>query len=194
MTLSNLNKYQIVLCSNSPRRKQLLQELNLNFICRVIPDIDESYDKCLSGNEIAEMISIKKADAYRKTMTDAELVITADTIVYVDGNVLGKPKDKSEAIKMLKFLNGKTHEVITGVCIQTLKKQKVFSVKTKVKFADLSDEEIDFYVSTYKPYDKAGAYGIQEWIGYIGIESIEGSFYNVMGLPVQKLYNALKAF
>lgn len=190
--LPNLKQYKIVLCSNSPRRKELMRGLGLDFQTRVIDGIDESYDKSLPGEDIAKIISEKKAESYKATMSSDELIITADTIVYVDGEVLGKPQDRLDAIRMLKMLSGKSHDVITGVCIQTQTKCTSFSVKTKVTFAQMTDDEINFYIDNHKPYDKAGAYGIQEWIGYIGVESIEGSYFNVMGLPVQKLYSVLK--
>lgn len=190
--LPNLKQYKIVLCSNSPRRKELMRGLGLDFQTRVIDGIDESYDKSLPGEDIAKIISEKKAESYKATMSPDELIITADTIVYVDGEVLGKPQDRLDAIRMLKMLSGKSHDVITGVCIQTQTKSTSFSVKTKVTFAQMTDDEINFYIDNHKPYDKAGAYGIQEWIGYIGVESIEGSYFNVMGLPVQKLYSVLK--
>lgn len=188
----NLKQYKIVLCSNSPRRKELLKGLGLNFQTRIIDGIDESYDKSLPGEDIAKMISEKKAESYKATMSSDELIITADTIVYVDGEVLGKPQNKIDAARMLKMISGKCHDVITGVCLLTSNKRISFSVKTKVSFAQITDDEISFYIENYKPYDKAGAYGIQEWIGYIGVDSIQGSYFNVMGLPVQRLYSELK--
>jgi septum formation protein len=190
--LPNLKQYKIVLCSNSPRRKELLKGLGLNFQTRIIDGIDESYDKSLPGEDIAKMISEKKAESYKATMYSDELIITADTIVYVDGEVLGKPQNKIDAARMLKMISGKCHDVITGVCLLTSNKRISFSVKTKVSFAQITDDEISFYIENYKPYDKAGAYGIQEWIGYIGVDSIQGSYFNVMGLPVQRLYSELK--
>ncbi len=190
--LPNLKQYKIVLCSNSPRRKELLKGLGLNFQTRIIDGIDESYDKSLPGEDIAKMISEKKAESYKATMSSDELIITADTIVYVDGEVLGKPQNKIDAARMLKMISGKCHDVITGVCLLTSNKRISFSVKTKVSFAQITDDEISFYIENYKPYDKAGAYGIQEWIGYIGVHSIQGSYFNVMGLPVQRLYSELK--
>jgi septum formation protein len=190
--LPNLKQYKIVLCSNSPRRKELLKGLGLNFQTRIIDCIDESYDKSLPGEDIAKMISEKKAESYKATMSSDELIITADTIVYVDGEVLGKPQNKIDAARMLKMISGKCHDVITGVCLLTSNKRISFSVKTKVSFAQITDDEISFYIENYKPYDKAGAYGIQEWIGYIGVDSIQGSYFNVMGLPVQRLYSELK--
>lgn len=192
--LENLEKYKIILCSNSPRRRELLSGLGLNFEVRVIDNIDESYNNNNRCEEIAEEISLKKADAYIKTIGNNELIITADTIVYNNGDVLGKPHTREEAIDMLSAISGKTHKVVTGVCIASKNKKKIFSVSTNVKFSSLEKEEILFYIDNYTPYDKAGAYGIQEWIGYIGIEGIEGSYFNVMGLPIQRLYSELKKF
>lgn len=190
--LKNLEKYKIILCSNSPRRRELLSGLGVNFEVRVIDGIDESYNNNNSCEEIAEEISVKKADAYLKTIGDNEMIITADTIVYNNGEVLGKPHTREEAIDMLSAISGKTHKVVTGVCIASKNKKKIFSVSTNVKFSSLEMEEILFYIDNYSPYDKAGAYGIQEWIGYIGVEGIEGSYFNVMGLPIQRLYSELK--
>lgn len=190
--LKNLEKYKIILCSNSPRRRELLSGLGVNFEVRVINGIDESYNNNNSCEEIAEEISVKKADAYLKTIGDNEMIITADTIVYNNGEVLGKPHTREEAIDMLSAISGKTHKVVTGVCIASKNKKKIFSVSTNVKFSSLEMEEILFYIDNYSPYDKAGAYGIQEWIGYIGVEGIEGSYFNVMGLPIQRLYSELK--
>ena len=192
--LENLEKYKIILCSNSPRRRELLSGLGLNFEVRVIDNIDESYNNNNRCEEIAEEISLKKADAYIKTIGNNELIITADTIVYNNGDVLGKPHTREEAIDMLSAISGKTHKVVTGVCIASKNKKKIFSVSTNVKFSSLEKEEILFYIDNYTPYDKAGAYGIQEWIGYIGVEGIKGSYFNVMGLPIQRLYSELKKF
>ncbi len=190
----NLSKYKVVLCSNSPRRRELLGGLGIDFEVRILDGIDESYDATMTGDKIAEQIATKKAEAYRSTMSDDELIITADTIVYVDGEVLGKPQDEADAKRMLSLISGRTHKVITGVCVQTTAKCKVFSVSTDVTFAPLSTDEIDFYVFNYRPFDKAGAYGIQEWIGFVGVECIHGSYFNVMGLPIQRLYNELNLF
>ena len=186
--------YRYVLASGSPRRRELLAGLGLQFEIRLLPDIDESYPEGLSGDAIACAISRKKAAAYRPTLAPDELIITADTIVYLDGEVLGKPHDEADACDMLHKLSGRTHQVITGVTLLTQELEHTFSCVSQVRFANLSDEEIDHYVSNYRPLDKAGAYGIQEWIGYIGVESIEGSYFNVMGLPVQRLYQTLKQF
>ena len=187
-------QYKIVLASGSPRRKELLAGLGLQFEIRLLPDIDESYPEGLSGEAIACAISKKKAAAYRPTLAPDELIITADTIVYLDGEVLGKPHDEAEAHKMLRKLSGRTHQVITGVTLLTKDLEHTFDCVSNVTFANLTDKEIDYYIENYKPSDKAGAYGIQEWIGYIGVESIEGSYFNVMGLPVQRLYQTLKQF
>ncbi len=187
-------QYKIVLASGSPRRKELLAGLGLQFEIRLLPDIDESYPEGLSGEAIACAISKKKAAAYRPTLAPDELIITADTIVYLDGEVLGKPHDEAEAHKMLRKLSGRTHQVITGVTLLTKDLEHTFDCVSNVTFANLTDKEIDYYIENYKPNDKAGAYGIQEWIGYIGVESIEGSYFNVMGLPVQRLYQTLKQF
>ena len=187
--LSHLNIYHIVLASQSPRRQELLRGLNIPFEVQSI-DVEENYPERLSDAEIPCYLAEKKADAY--SLQENTMLITADTIVWIGKRVLGKPTDKDDAIDILRTLSGKTHEVITGVCITTQKKRKTFSVVSKVRFAELSDEEINFYIEKYRPYDKAGAYGIQEWIGYIGVEYIEGSFYNIMGLPVQRLYTELK--
>ena len=185
---------KIILASNSPRRKELLAGLDVQFEVRIIPGIDESYPDTQPTMEIAEYIAQKKAKAYRETMADDELIITADTIVVLDDKVLGKPKDAEEARCMLHALSGKTHQVVTGVVLTTKEQQKHFSVVSNVTFKTLSDNEIDYYVDTYKPMDKPGAYGIQEWIGYVGVTRLEGSYFNVMGLPVQRIYEAMKEF
>lgn len=187
-------RYHIILASNSPRRKELLAGLDIPFEVRVLDDIDESYPHDLPTKEIAGYISKKKADAYQQTMAADELIITADTIVVLGQEVMGKPKDAAEAHRMLRELSGKTHQVITGVCLTTKERQACFSVETDVTFKDLTDEEIHYYVEHYRPFDKAGAYGIQEWIGYIGVTGMNGSYFNVMGLPVQRIYEVLKSF
>jgi septum formation protein len=186
--------YRIILASNSPRRKELLAGLDLQFEVRVLQGIDESYPDNLPTLEIAEYISKKKADAYVKTMAADELVITADTVVILGDEVMGKPHDEEDAKRMLRELSGQTHQVATGVTLSTCERQMSFSVVTHVTFKQLSNDEIDYYVRTYHPMDKAGAYGIQEWIGYIGVTALEGSYFNVMGLPVQRIYEALKTF
>lgn len=187
-------RWKIILASNSPRRKELLAGLDLQFEVRVLQDIDESYPHDLPTLEIAEFISKKKADAYVETMADDELVITADTVVILGDEVMGKPHDEADAKRMLGELSGQTHQVATGVTLSTRERQMSFSVVTDVTFKQLSADEIDYYVRTYHPMDKAGAYGIQEWIGYIGVTALKGSYFNVMGLPVQRIYEALKTF
>ncbi|MBR5194467.1 MAG: septum formation protein Maf [Bacteroidaceae bacterium] len=190
--LDNLNKYKIVLASNSPRRKELLSGLGVDYVVKTMPDVDESYPDGLSGEEIAKHIARGKAEAYRSLIQADELVITADTIVWLDGTVMGKPKDEEEAKDMLMRLSGKTHQVITGVCLTTAFMQKTFATVTDVTFATLTDEEVDYYVPRYQPMDKAGSYGVQEWIGFVGVENLSGSYFNVMGLPIQRLYTELK--
>lgn len=192
--LENLNKYEIVLASISPRRKELLQRMGVNFKVRTLFGIDESYPDSLRGEDIVCYISRNKAKAYQSSMAPNELLITADTIVYVDGEVMGKPKNAEQAKEMLHKLSGKTHQVITGVTIVTAKRTENFGVTSQVKFTNITDEEINFYVDNYLPFDKAGAYGIQEWIGIVAVEEIKGSYFNVVGLPVQRLYQKLKTF
>jgi septum formation protein len=189
--LNNLEKYHIILASNSPRRRELLAGLGIDFEVRVLPDIDESYSDALPVTAIAQFIAQKKAAAYRDVMTANDLVVTADTIVVCRGEVMGKPTDAADARRMLHKLSGCSHQVITGVCLTTKEVQRQFSVSTDVTFKTLSNEEIDYYIDFYRPFDKAGAYGIQEWIGYIGVTSLQGSYFNVMGLPVQRIYTEL---
>ena len=186
--------YKIILASNSPRRRELLGGLGLDFTVRVMDGIDESWPHDLKGQDIPLFISKEKAAPYKSTIARDELVITADTIVYVDGQVLGKPHDEADARRMLRLISGRWHEVITGVTLMTAEREHSFAVTTKVKFCNLSDSEIDYYIKNYAPMDKAGAYGIQEWIGYVGVEAIEGSYFNVVGLPVQRLYRELIEF
>lgn len=186
--------YKIILASNSPRRKELLAGIDVQFEVRVIQDIDESYPADLPTKDIAEYISHKKAAVYQQQMAPDELIITADTVVVLGNEVMGKPHDEADARRMLRELSGQTHQVITGVTLTTIQKQVSFSVETDVAFKQLSDSEIDYYVSHYKPFDKAGAYGIQEWIGHIGVTALQGSYFNVMGLPVQRIYEALRQF
>lgn len=187
-----MTKYKIILASNSPRRKQLLDGLGIPFEVRVLDGIDESFPSDMTMEEIPKYIASRKADVYAGSLADDELVITADTIVYCDGEVLGKPKDRDDAYRMLRKLSGKHHHVVTGVCLVGKKLHHEFSVVTEVTFKDLSDDEINFYIDNYKPFDKAGAYGIQEWIGYIGVTGIHGSYFNVMGFPIQRVYEELK--
>lgn len=189
--LENLKRYHVVLASNSPRRRELLAGLDLDFEVKVLPNIKEDYPRDLPVVEIAQYIAEEKAMAYLDVMKPDELLITADTVVIVGNEVLGKPVDALDARRMLKTLSGRKHQVITGVCLATNSRRKSFSVSTDVAFKQLSDEEIDYYVENYRPFDKAGAYGIQEWIGYVGVTGLEGSYFNVMGLPVQRIYTEL---
>ena len=189
--LQNLQKYHIILASNSPRRRELLAGLGIDFEVRVLPDIEESFPSALPVAEIAQYIAKEKAEAYRCVMVPNDLVITADTIVVADDEVMGKPHDAADACRMLRKLSGRTHQVITGVCLTTQAQQRQFSVTTDVTFKGLTENEINYYVTTYRPFDKAGAYGIQEWIGYIGVTGLQGSYFNVMGLPVQRIYAEL---
>ncbi len=198
--LEDLKKYSVVLASNSPRRKELLSGLGVNFSVKTLPDVDESFPDTLKGEEIPLFIARKKADAYKvlfSSVTSNEveeplLVITADTIVWLEDEVLGKPANATEARAMLSKLSGKKHQVITGVCLTTASWQKSFAAVSEVQFSSLTEEEMDYYIHNYCPYDKAGAYGVQEWIGFIGVESIQGSYFNVMGLRIQRLYRELK--
>ena len=189
-----LNKlpYNIILGSQSPRRQELLHGLDVNFTVNVIDGLEENYPATLQGEEIPMFLAQQKAEAYLNSLTPKDMLITADTIVWLDGIVYGKPKDEADAKKMLRALSGKTHDVITGVCVTTTERQETFAAISKVTFASFSDDEINYYIEKYRPMDKAGSYGVQEWIGYIGVEHIDGSFYNVMGLPVQRLYTLLK--
>lgn len=189
--LDNLEKYEVILASGSPRRRELMAGLGVNYEVRILPDVDESYPDTLQGEEIPLYIAKEKADAYIPMMQPDELIITADTIVWLDGKVLGKPRDREDALQMLRTMSGRTHEVFTGICITTTDWQRSFTAQTEVRFATLSEDEIIYYVDNFKPMDKAGAYGVQEWIGFIGVENISGSYYNIMGLPVQKLYREL---
>lgn len=193
--LDNLSKYRIILASGSPRRRELMSLLDIDFEVNTSIDVDESHDG-ISSREVAPFLSRVKADAYRALLTPDgnELVITADTVVILDDKVLGKPCDSREAVGMLTALSGRVHEVMTGVTVMTADKTVTFSATSKVEFATLSADEIEYYVNRFHPLDKAGAYGIQEWIGAAGIRGIDGSFYNVMGLPVHRLYETLKGF
>lgn len=190
--LKNIEQYKVILASNSPRRKQLLEQLGVNFVTRVLKDIDENYPEDLLAEDVAEYISRKKSAVYCEQMAENELIITADTVVVCGNEILGKPKNSIEASNMLHKLSGRTHKVVTGVTIATKEFFKSFSSITEVTFAELSDNEIDYYVEVYKPFDKAGAYGIQEWIGCVGVSGMNGSYYNVMGLPIFRLYQELK--
>lgn len=201
-------KYKIILASNSPRRRELLAGLDVNFEVKVLNGIDESYPDDLDAYQVAEFIAQKKAEAYRSLLNEEEssaeecLILTADTVVIAPaadeqndqegkGIILGKPKTADDAVRMLRMLSGKTHHVVTGVCLTTKDGQRHFSVTTEVSFKELTDWEINYYISNYRPFDKAGAYGIQEWIGYIGCTGLNGSYFNVMGLPVQRIYEEM---
>lgn len=188
-----LKSYRLILASRSPRRQQLLKEMGLKFDTAV-KEYDETYPEGLNGEEIARFVAHSKALSFRDEMADNEIVITADTIVWCNNKVLGKPVDKQDAVRILKEISGNTHEVITGVSLFTKNKEVTFSDSTKVTFEILTDESINYYIDKYNPYDKAGAYGIQEWIGIAACSRIEGSYFNVVGLPVQRLYTELKLF
>lgn len=190
--MERLKDYNIILASNSPRRRELLAGLDLEFEVKVIKGIDESYPETLAPHDVAQYIAERKADAYVEGLMENDLVITADTVVIVDGDILGKPHDAAEAHCMLRSISGRTHQVVTGVCLVTRESRREFSVVTDVTFRDLTDAEIAYYVEHYRPFDKAGAYGIQEWIGYVGVTALHGSYYNVMGLPVQRIYAELQ--
>ena len=189
--LQNIDKYKIILASQSPRRIELLNGLNIKFEVQVL-DVNEDFPAQMVGVDIPMFLAEKKANAYKHIMDEHTMIITADTIVWHEGKVLGKPVDETDARRMLRALSGKTHQVITGVCISTLQRRKVFHVISDVRFARLTEAEIEYYLHNFKPYDKAGSYGVQEWIGFVGVEHINGSYFNVMGLPVQRLYNELK--
>jgi septum formation protein len=192
--MKNLIQHKIILASKSPRRQQLLTEMGFSFEIRV-KDVNEDFPDDLSNREVAIFLCEKKAAAFSESeISDNEILITADTIVCLGNKILNKPGDRAHAIEMLSELSGKMHEVITGVCLKSKGKMVSFFDSTKVYFQNLSQGEISFYVENYKPFDKAGAYGIQEWIGLTGIEKIEGSYFNVVGLPTEKLYRALIEF
>ena len=189
-----ISNYKVLLGSNSPRREELLSGIDIDFEVKVLPDIDESYPDNLPSEEIAEYVAALKAKAYLTSLQEDELLLTADTIVLLDGIVLGKPVDKEDAKEMLRELSGKTHRVITGVCLTSITKQISFSATSEVEFGELSNQEIEYYVENYSPMDKAGAYGVQEWIGYIAVKHINGSYYNIMGLPIQRVYREIIKF
>lgn len=192
--LDNLKKYNIVLASKSPRRQELLKGIGVDFTI-LTKEVDENYPQRLPAIDVAPFLSLKKAKAFEDAeLPDNYMVITADTVVIVENEILGKPKDRDDAIRMMNLLSGKAHKVVTGVTVHTKEKTKTFSVTSKVTFETLDNQEIDYYIDNFKPYDKAGAYGVQEWIGYIGVSNVEGSYYNVMGLPTQRLYKVLKEF
>ena len=193
MILDALNRYSVVLASKSPRRQELLKGMGVCFVC-MTKETPESYPE-MPFDQVPEYLSLQKSLAF----SDAELpenylLITADTVVIAENEILGKPRDREDAIRMLQLLSDRTHHVVTGVTVRSRAKTETFSVTSQVTFARLDLEEMDYYVDSYRPYDKAGAYGIQEWIGYVGISGLEGSFYNVMGLPTRRLYQTLKGF
>lgn len=190
----HITDYHVVLASQSPRRQKLLRELGLEFEIRTKKGIEEVFPPGLQAHEIALHLAELKAKSFYDDLKTNELLITADTIVWQEGQVLNKPENAAQAAQMLEKLSGNSHRVITGVCLTTLQKQACFRAETKVYFKKLGENEINYYISAYQPFDKAGAYGIQEWIGYIGIEKIEGSYFNVVGLPVQRLYEELIKF
>ena len=192
--LSNLKKYHIILASKSPRRQELLRGMGVDFEI-LTKETDESFPFEMSIDDVPKYLSLQKSLAF----TDEELptdylLITSDTVVICEGEILGKPKDREDAARMLRLLSGKTHHVVTGVTVRSAERTESFAVRSNVTFAELDAEEIDYYIEHCRPYDKAGAYGIQEWIGYVGISGLEGSFYNVMGLPTRRLFQCLKGF
>ena len=188
MLKEKLKNYNIILASKSPRRQQFFKDLNLDFTIQ-LKEVEEIYPKELKGTEITEFLADLKSKAFTN-LSDKDLLITSDTIVWLENEALGKPKNEADAFKMLQSLSGKKHEVISSISIKTNNFQKIISDVTSVYFKEISDEEINYYIKNYKPFDKAGAYGIQEWIGFIAIDKIEGSYFNVVGLPVHKLYDA----
>lgn len=192
--LSNLKEYHIILASKSPRRQELLRGMGVDFEI-LTKETPENYPSDLPLDEVPKYLSLQKSLAFDDNELPADyLLITSDTVVICEGEILGKPKDREDASRMLELLSGKTHHVVTGVTVRSAEKTKSFAVRSNVTFAELEQDEIDYYIEHCKPYDKAGAYGIQEWIGYVGISGLEGSFYNVMGLPTRKLYQCLKSF
>lgn len=192
--LENLKKYRVILGSKSPRRRELLAQLGIEFECKTIEGIKEEYSEDIPVHQVPEYLSRLKADAYHEGLGENELVITADTVVISEGQIFGKPRDARDAVGMLLSLSGKVHEVVSGVTVTTRNRTESFSAVTRVRFDKISREEAEYYVENFSPLDKAGAYGIQEWIGCVAVEGIEGSFYNVMGLPVNRLYHLLKKF
>ena len=194
MLLNKIKNYRLILATQSPRRHFLMKEAGFDFEIIVPEGIDEIYPKTVVNEEIPVYLAELKANWFKGKLKNKEIVITADTVVLLEDKVLGKPESATNAFEMLKLLSGKTHEVATGVCFTSINKQKSFVAISKVHFREFSDEEILYYIEKYKPFDKAGSYGAQEWIGYIGIEHIEGSYFNVMGLPIQMLYAELEKF
>lgn len=194
MLLNQLKNKKIILASGSPRRKELMAGLDIDFTIDTQTSFEEIFPPELPHNEVPEFLAKGKSHGFHRELQEGELLITADTMVLCQGQILGKPKDRAGAIQMLRLLQGNTHTVLTGVCLRDPKKVHSFTAATKVTFGKLSQDEIEHYLDKYKPYDKAGAYGVQEWIGYVAISGIEGSYYNVMGLPVHLLYKALETF
>ena len=194
LLIDRLKNHRILLASKSPRRRELLAGCGIDFEIAEGRDTEECFPADMPLGEVAEYLSKVKSDAYADTLTEGDILITADTVVIASGEILGKPKDREDAARMLRLLSGAEHEVVTGVTLRSIGKCESFSSVSKVCFRALSKEEIDHYIDTFKPYDKAGAYGIQEWIGYVAISGIVGSFYNVMGLPVQRLWVELEKF
>lgn len=191
--LSHLKSKKIILASKSPRRQELLKGLDIQFEIKT-KEVDESYPLTMKPEQVPVFLAEKKADAFVDLLEKDTILITSDTIVIQGKNILEKPNSIEEGKAMIRKLSGQAHTVVTGVCIRTLEKSISFSDETRVLFTDLTDDEIDYYMKNYQPFDKAGSYGVQEWIGYVGIERLEGSYYNVMGLPVHKVYTALKTF
>lgn len=191
MLSEKLKNYKLILASSSPRRQQFFKDLNLDFEIR-LKEVEETYPEHLKASEVTDFLARLKASAFH--LQKNEILVTSDTIVWLDEKVLGKPKNYEEAFVILQKLSGNTHQVITSVCLKSSKKTKVFNTTTKVTFSELTHEMIQFYLKNYKPFDKAGAYGIQEWIGLVGIEKIEGSYTNVVGLPTQEFYKELLCF
>ena len=189
-----LKPYRLILASQSPRRRQLLADAGIEFELAPRFECEELFPADMPAAEVAEYLSSLKSEAYPEPLGENDILLTADTVVIACNRILGKPADRAEAIEMITMLSGRDHEVVTGVTLRAADRRKGFSITSRVRFRELLQEEIEYYVDTYRPFDKAGSYGIQEWIGYVGIEGIEGSFYNVMGLPVQRLYSELNDF
>ena len=194
MDLQGSVSYEILLASASPRRKALLEELGLPFRVVSTGHVDEDYPAGLKGGEIASFLAAHKSDAYKEVLSSGQILLTADTVVCYLDMELGKPANRDEALEMIALLSGNTHQVYTGVCLRSSEYKKIFFAVTDVSFSNLEDREVEWYVDNYRPFDKAGAYGIQEWIGHVAVERIQGSYFNVMGLPVQKVYSELKKF
>ncbi len=190
--LEKINSLNIILASNSPRRKALLENTGIKFNIATTQEVDENIPSTISGSEAAQYLAVKKNNAYRNKFNEDTVIITADTTVLLDGNILNKPQNTKEAEYMLNLISGNKHEVLTGVCISAFGKEYTFTEASKVEFEHLEPEEIKYYIEKYKPCDKAGAYGIQEWIGHIAVKKLEGSFYNIVGFPINRVYQTLK--